>query len=215
MDQPLDRGMIEELLEVARTIPRRIEAKTIRDDLNALAQFDMAAVADVSDFRITENCRTDVYYHTLRPYLFGFDDVVYCGVAAFGGRPMTFCGGAGAQSSVSPAIKTLLGLRHAEGGLSAHLTIMIDDMPKPHRQVLHDLGPMAIRGFVIGSGDPNLRDICNLCLEKMVDFRSLHLKMAHAFIEQKVTDPRGTGGTELMKWLTILRDETAEQLIAA
>ncbi|MEM7525844.1 MAG: hypothetical protein AAF360_19235, partial [Pseudomonadota bacterium] len=34
--------------------------------------------------RITEKCRTEVYYHTLRPYLFGFDGVVYQGVDAFG-----------------------------------------------------------------------------------------------------------------------------------
>lgn len=49
----------------------------------------------------------------------------------------------------------------------------------------------------------------------MVDFRSLHLKMAHAFIAQKVKDPRGTGGTDFMKWLTQLRDETAQQMITA
>lgn len=165
--------------------------------------------------RITERCRTDVYYHTLRPYLFGFDDVVYQGVAKFGEKPMTFRGESGAQSSVIPSIKALLGLNHAEGGLSEHLTIMIDYMPKPHRKFLRSIDPKAIRGFVTRADDPNLRDIYNLCLERMVDFRSLHLKMAHAFIAQKVKDPRGTGGTEFMKWLTILRDETAQQMIAA
>lgn len=165
--------------------------------------------------RITDRCRTEVYYHTLRPYLFGFDDVVYQGVAKFEEKPMTFRGESGAQSSVIPSIKALLGLTHAEGGLSEHLTIMVDHMPKPHREFLRSIDPQAIRAFVTRAGDPNLRDIYNLCLERLVDFRSLHLKMAHAFIAQKVKDPRGTGGTEFMKWLTILRDETAQQMIAA
>lgn len=45
--------------------------------------------------------------------------------------------------------------------------------------------------------------------------RSLHLKMAHAFIAQKVKDPRGTGGTDVMKWRAHLRVETAQQMITA
>jgi len=163
--------------------------------------------------RITERCSTETYYHTLRPYLFGFDNVIYEGVAEYGGKPMTFRGESGAQSTVIPAIKSLLGLVHAEGGLTEHLDIMTDYMPKPHQALLGQIDPTAIRGFAARTGDPNLADVYNLCLERMVDFRSLHLKMAHAFIAQKVKDPRGTGGTEFMKWLTMLRDETAAQML--
>lgn len=163
--------------------------------------------------RITEHCNTDVYYHTLRPYLFGFDGVVYEGVAEFEGKPMTFMGESGAQSSVIPAIKALVGLQHSQGGLSEDLISMQAYMPKPHRELLARIDATAIRSLVERASDPNLRDIYNLCLERVVDFRSLHLKMAHAFIAQKVKDPRGTGGTDFMKWLTQLRDETAQQMI--
>lgn len=163
--------------------------------------------------RIAEKCSTEIYYYTLRPYLFGFDDVVYEGVEEFGGKPMSFRGESGAQSTVIPAIRSLLGLVHAQGGLSKDLEAMTAYMPKPHRELLMAIDGTAIRGFVMDTDDPNLRDLYNLCLERMVDFRSLHLKMAHAFIAQKVKDPRGTGGTDFMKWLTILRDETAQQLI--
>lgn len=165
--------------------------------------------------RITERCNTDVYYHSLRPYLFGFEGVVYEGVAAFGGQPMRFMGGSGAQSSVIPAIKALIGLRHSKGGLSEDLIAMQAYMPKPHRTLLSEIDTHAIRALVGRAGDANLRDIYNLCLERIVDFRSLHLKMAHAFIAQKVKDPRGTGGTDFMIWLTQLRDETAQQVITA
>ncbi len=71
--------------------------------------------------RITERCDTNVYYHTLRPYLFGFDGIVYEGVAEFGGKPLTFWGESGAQSTVIPAIKALIGLQHSHGGLSEDL----------------------------------------------------------------------------------------------
>lgn len=165
--------------------------------------------------RITERCDTNVYYHTLRPYLFGFDGIFYEGVEEFGGKPMTFRGESGAQSTVIPAIKALIGLQHSHGGLSEDLEDMKSYMPKPHRELLSGIDPTAIRSFVEKAGTPNLREVYNLCLERMVDFRSLHLKMAHAFIAQKVKDPRGTGGTDFMKWLTQLRDETAQQMITA
>ena len=163
--------------------------------------------------RITEKCNTDVYYHTLRPYLFGFDGVVYEGVEEFGGKPQTFRGESGAQSSVIPAIKAYLGVEHAEGGMTEHLNIMKAYMPKPHREFLAGIDPRAVRNFVTKSKNSALTETYNDCLVKLVDFRSLHLRMAHAFIAQKVKDPRGTGGTDFMHWLTVLRDETAEQLI--
>ncbi|MGB0506782.1 MAG: hypothetical protein ACPGGK_11370 [Pikeienuella sp.] len=165
--------------------------------------------------RITEQCDTNVYYHTLRPYLFGFDAIVYEGVEEFRGRPMKFTGETGAQSSVIPTIKALIGLAHSHGGLTEDLESMKAYMPKPHRALLAEIDPKAIRSFVERSGTPNLREVYNLCLESIVDFRSLHLKMAHAFIAQKVKDPRGTGGTDFMKWLSLLRDEAAEQMITA
>jgi indoleamine 2,3-dioxygenase len=354
VDQPLAQGAVDELMDMAKTLPARIVGKTIRTDLQAMPTFDMAGVAEVTDYRITERlfqmyshfanafvwceekdprnfvpapvavplvqlanmlerppmlpyastalanfkrvdpnggygvdnlrciqkmvdiedetwfhiihveiesqagaaifalieasrlaqisdqtgverqlakvppafdemirtfrriaekCSTEIYYYALRPYLFGFDDVVYEGVEEFGGKPMSFRGESGAQSTVIPAIRSLLGLVHAQGGLSKDLEAMTAYMPKPHRELLMAIDGTAIRGFVMDTDDPNLRDLYNLCLERMVDFRSLHLKMAHAFIAQKVKDPRGTGGTDFMKWLTILRDETAKQLI--
>lgn len=164
--------------------------------------------------RILEKCSTEIYYFTLRPYLFGFDNVVYDGVTEFDQQPMSFRGESGAQSSVIPAIRDLLGLEHAEGGLSQHLIVMRSYMPKPHRDFLAAIDKFALRSFVNRSGDVNLRDAYNVCLSRLVEFRSLHLRMAHAFIAQKVEDPRGTGGTEFMKWLAILRDETRQQFLS-
>jgi len=163
--------------------------------------------------RIPEKCSTDVYYHTLRPYLFGFDDIVYEGVKEFKGRPQTFRGETGAQSTVIPALQRFLGLHHEQGGLTEHLQIMKEYMPKPHRELLESINQIAIREFVLKQNRSTLNDAYNACIESIVEFRSLHLHMAHAYIAQKVADPRGTGGTEFMRWLQQLRDETAQQFI--
>ncbi|MEM7032210.1 MAG: hypothetical protein AAF629_21850 [Chloroflexota bacterium] len=164
--------------------------------------------------RMPEGCSPDVYYHTLRPYLFGFDDIVYEGVTEFGGKPQSFRGETGAQSTAVPALKTFLGLQHAPGGLSEHLEIMQDYMPKPHREFLHAINPTLIRDFVIQQKNASLRDAYNHCLDRIVSFRSLHLHFAHSYIASKVENPMGTGGTDFMHWLKQLRDETKEQLIS-
>lgn len=163
--------------------------------------------------RIPERCSTDVYYHTLRPYLFGFDGVVYQGVEEFKGKPKTFRGETGAQSTVIPLLQTFLGLRHERGGLTEHLEIMKCYMPKPHRELLGSINKRTIREYLIQQDHSSLTDAYNACLESIVEFRSLHLHMAQAYIAQKVEDPRGTGGTEFMYWLKQLRNETEQQFI--
>lgn len=163
--------------------------------------------------RMPEGCSPDLYYHTFRPYLFGFDGIIYEGVAEYGEKPQTFLGETGAQSSVIPALKTFLGLRHAHGGLTDYLELMKTYMPAPHRHFLAEIDPNHIRGYVLQRDEPNLKELFNLCLEKMMAFRSLHLHFAQAYIASKVKDPRGTGGTDFMRWLKQLRDETAEQMV--
>lgn len=163
--------------------------------------------------RITERCRPEYYFRTLRPYLFGFTDVVYEGVEAFDGEPQTINGQTGAQSSVIPAIRTLLGVEHNEGGLTSYLVDMKQHMPRPHRDMLASIDSTAIRGAVVAANKTELTEAYNACLESVLSFRSLHLNMARAYIASKVDDPTGTGGTNFMHWLTLLRDETQEQMI--
>ncbi len=180
----------------------------------ALAEIPLALEKMIATFKhIPKGCSPDVYYHTLRPYLFGFDDIIYEGVSEFGGIPQTFRGETGAQSTVIPAIQRFLGLHHQQGGLSEHLEIMKEYMPKPHRELLNGINQHLIRDFVINQQKSSLRDAYNACLERVVAFRSLHLHFANAYIATKVKDPRGTGGTDFMHWLKQLRDETEQQYI--
>jgi len=163
--------------------------------------------------RIGEKCSPDYYFQTLRPYLFGFTDVVYSGVVEFADQPQSFRGESGAQSTVIPAIQRLLGLQHRRGGLSDDLDAMVDYMPNPHQRLLASVDTQATRDYIAGSADPPLVEAYNASLQRVLDFRSLHLNMARAYVASRLDDPTGTGGTEFMPWLTQLRDETKEQML--
>lgn len=162
---------------------------------------------------IAKGCKPETYYHTLRPYLFGFDDIVYEGVQKYAGEPQTFRGQTGAQSSAIPAAQAFLGLRHEHGGLTHHLEAMKEHMPKPHRELLAAIDPNKIRNYVSNSAGASLRETYNECLRSLTEFRTLHLGMAHAFVASRVENPIGTGGTEFMHWLEQLRNETEQQFL--
>lgn len=164
--------------------------------------------------RMKEGCDTDVYYQTIRAYMFGFDDVIYEGVAEFGETPVSFRGETGAQSTVIPALVAAMGLQHRENGLSEHLRIMRDYMPKPHRDFLAAIDRQLIRDYTAKHHvDSKLRGAYNTCLQAILRFRRLHLHMANEYIAKKVTDPRGTGGTLFMEWLGQLIAETEAQML--
>jgi len=168
-----------------------------------------------STFRkIAKGCKPQTYYHTLRPYLFGFNDIVYEGVAKYGNKPQTFRGQTGAQSSAIPSVQAFLGLRHEHGGLTHHLEVMKAHMPKPHRELLAGIDPTRIRGYVSKVSSSGLTEAYNECLRSLAEFRTLHLSMANAFVASRVENPIGTGGTEFMHWLEQLRNETEQQYLS-
>lgn len=181
---------------------------------NALLQIADALSRMHATFRqITKGCSPDLYYHTLRPFLFGFNQIVFEGVAEYDGKPQTLRGETGAQSSLIPTIQNFIGLEHSFGGLSEYLEEMKLYMPQPHRELLTTIDQTKIRRWVAQQTSQPLRDAYNLCLQRVVEFRTLHLNYAHAYIASKVKNPTGTGGTEFMRWLKQLRDETAEQYL--
>lgn len=164
--------------------------------------------------RMPEGCNSDVYYFTVRPYIFGFNDVVYEGVAEFGGQPQTFRGQTGAQSSIVPALVAALGLKHEQNGLTEHLEIMKQYMPRPHRAFIAQMESSGVREFVCANrAHTALTEAYNECLRRVIEFRGLHYRYATDYIAKKVSNPRGTGGTIFMDWLKQLVSETEQQLI--
>ena len=75
-------------------------------------------------------------------------------------------------------------------------------MPYPHRLLLERVESMPT---IKQHTDPA---IFNKALEAIADFRSIHYGWAKQYINDRVEDPRGTGGTPYMSWLGQLIDET-------
>src|SRR5262249_25875279 len=107
-----------------------------RDDSAGLEALLAATAASLHDMnqtmaRMPEQCRPEVYFRKVRPYIFGFTNVVYEGCADT--RPRTYRGETGAQSSIVPTMLAALGLRHKDSLLTTHLEDMRQYMPAPQR----------------------------------------------------------------------------------
>lgn len=152
--------------------------------------------------RMPEECDPDVYFKSVRPYIFGFNNVVYegCGV-----EPLVLRGETGAQSSVIPAFQAALGITHKESMLTHHLRDMRYYMPAQHRLFLQSI---ELRNW--RDSYKNLKEIYNECISEFVKFRNTHLKYAVEYIQKKVQNPTGTGGTPYIEWLSQLAKETEE-----
>lgn len=167
--------------------------------------------------RMEEHCSTELYFDKVRPYIFGFNEVVYEGVSD---KPVTHRGETGAQSSIIPAFVTFLGIEHKQSMLTKHLDDMRKYMPYQHRNFLFTLnsnlhaippGIHKVRKYVMKNN--GLVDLYNECVRELVIFRKKHLEYAINYIQKKVTDPRGTGGTPYIQWLSELVKETESHYI--
>lgn len=156
--------------------------------------------------RMPEGCRPEVYFRKVRPYIFGFFDFVYEG--CFGDQPQTYRGETGAQSSIIPTFMKALGIRHKSSLLTQHLEDMRKYMPRPHRDFIDQT--TSLREAVQSSGSKPLRELYNGCLREVIAFRSRHFEYAVNYIEKKVDNPLGTGGTPFIPWLKQLIEETRE-----
>ena len=155
--------------------------------------------------RMPEGCSADVYFRKVRPYIFGFNDIIYEG--CFGNKPQTYRGETGAQSSIVPTMLMALGIRHKNSLLTKHLEDMQTYMPTPHRQFIRETA--SVREFVMTHGG-RLTDLYNACLQELIAFRSRHFEYAVNYIEKKVDNPIATGGTPYVPWLRQLIEETKE-----
>lgn len=160
--------------------------------------------------KMTVYCSPDVYYRTVRRYIFGFENVVYEDVWY---KPVTFRGETGAQSSLIPAFQIALGVEHKSSRLTEHLTDMRQYMPSLHRSFLMQLESAkdVIRNFA--KTNQNCKELYNACVDELWKFRRKHLSYAQSYIQAKVDDPKGTGGTPYIPWLSQLCDETQEHML--
>ena len=175
--------------------------------------------------RMPERCDPYVYYHRVRPFIFGSKDnpdlengIVYQG--EFGDVPLFYRGETGAQSSIMPTLDGALGIEHTKDSLRHYLNEMRDYMPKEHRQFIEDVETSSMTKKLIKKSNLLINSY-NDCLEEIRAFRALHLKYARTYIhnQSKQKNPfgaggstiHGTGGTPFMSYLKKHRDETEQQ----
>ena len=175
--------------------------------------------------RMPEKCDPYIYYHRVRPFIFGTKDnpdlkngLIYKG--EFQNRPQFFRGETGAQSSIIPSLDGALQITHTKDHLRHYLNEMRDYMPPEHREFMEVLEKNSQVKKII-NGSNKLTSLYNDCLEEIRAFRAMHLEYAGTYIfkQAQIKNPfgrggstiTGTGGTPFMAYLKKHRDETEDQ----
>ena len=177
--------------------------------------------------RMPEKCDPYVYYHRVRPFIFGTKDnpdlkkgLIY--ENQFDNKPQFYRGETGAQSSIMPFLDGALGIYHTEDHLRHYLNEMREYMPPEHRLMIEKVEERSNAKEVIHKSK-KLKNEYNKCLEEIRRFRAMHLEFAATYIhkQSQIKNPfgrggstiTGTGGTPFMKYLKKHRDETQKQKI--
>ena len=204
------------------------EDNSINDYLANLKDI-VASLKEVNNIfsRMPEKCDPYIYYHRVRPFIFGTKDnpdlkkgLIYEG--QFNNKPQFFRGETGAQSSIMPFLDGALGIYHTKDHLRHYLNEMRDYMPPEHRKMIENVESRSNAKTYIQQSKRLVNEY-NKCLEEIRKFRALHLEFAATYIHQQsqIKNPfgrggstiTGTGGTPFMKYLKKHRDETQKQKI--
>lgn len=206
-----------------------LDASSDQNDLVkglSLIKDSMEAVNEIFR-RMPEKCDPYIYYHRVRPFIFGTKDnpdlpngLIYEG--EFNNQPQFYRGETGAQSSIIPSLDGALQIEHTNDNLRHYLNEMREYMPKPHREFIGELEANSqVRSLIKDSRDASQR--YNDCLEEIRAFRALHLEYAGTYIhkQSQIKNPfgtggstiTGTGGTPFMNYLRKHRDETEDQKV--
>ena len=212
-------GAIEACMEMMEFNSETLESE-IKKQLKNILQ-SMTGVNNIFS-RMPEKCDPYVYYHRVRPFIFGSKDnpdlksgLKYEG--EFQGKPQFFRGETGAQSSIIPSLDAALGIKHSNDSLRHYLNEMREYMPPKHNQFIKNLESKSTTRDLIKDSS-KLQKTYDDCLEEVRKFRSMHLEYAGTYIHQQsqLKNPfgrggstiTGTGGTPFMKYLKKHRDES-------
>ena len=199
------------------------------DDFNANLKTILTSLKNVNNIfsKMPEKCDPYIYYHRVRPYIFGTKDnpdlkqgLIY--ENQFNNKPQFYRGETGAQSSIIPFLDGALGIYHSNDNLRLYLNEMRDYMPPKHRKMIEDVEKRSKAKDLI-SQSKKLMNVYNKCLEEIRKFRAMHLEYAATYIHKQAqvhntfgtggSTIRGTGGTPFMKYLKKHRDETQKQKV--
>lgn len=177
--------------------------------------------------RMIEKCDPYMYYNRVRPYIHGWkgnpalpEGVLYEGVDKFGGKPQSFRGQTGSQSSIVPTMDALLCIKHDNDPLREYLDELHAYRPPKHRLLIEEVQKRSkLRDFVIEANEPAVTLLYNRIVDHVQKFRTRHLEYAAHYINKQAPKEDGnpvevgTGGTPFMKYLKKHRDESRSHFI--
>ena len=217
-----------EAIDSANKLSKLNESNNV-DDFNANLKKILTSLKNVNNIfsKMPEKCDPYIYYHRVRPYIFGTKDnphlkkgLIY--ENQFNNKPQFYRGETGAQSSIIPFLDGALGIYHSNDNLRHYLNEMRDYMPPKHRKMIEDVEKRSKAKDLI-SQSKKLMNVYNNCLEEIRKFRAMHLEYAATYIHKQAqvhntfgtggSTIRGTGGTPFMKYLKKHRDETQKQKV--
>ena len=213
-------------IEACQKIAQCDETSSEKEILNLLNQIaESMKKVNLIFARMPEKCDPYIYYHRVRPFIFGTKDnpdlkkgLIYEG--QFENKPQFFRGETGAQSSIIPSLDGVLQISHTKDNLRHYLNEMRDYMPPKHREFINSLENKSMLKQLISDSNKLIKKY-NDCLEEIRVFRAMHLEYAGTYIhkQSQIENPfgrggstiTGTGGTPFMKYLKKHRDETEQQ----
>jgi len=215
-------------LTSAEKLSKLHDKNSIQDYLQCLKEIT-SSLKNVNKVfkRMPEKCDPYVYYHRVRPFIFGTKDnpdlskgLIY--ENQFNNKPQFFRGETGAQSSIIPFLDGALGIYHTKDHLRHYLNEMREYMSPEHRKMIEKVEIRSTaKNFIKNS--KTLTKQYNKCLDEIRVFRAQHLEFAATYIhkQSQIKNPfgrggstiTGTGGTPFMKYLKKHRDETQKQKI--
>jgi indoleamine 2,3-dioxygenase len=176
--------------------------------------------------RMPERCDPYIYYQRVRPYIHGWknnpampDGLIYEGVTKYAGKPQSFRGQTGSQSSIVPAMDGLFQVVHESDPLREFLDELHQYRPPKHRAFIEAVRDASTLRDFAKTQNQSVKDAFNACVEQVARFRTRHLEYAASYINKQASSGAGndtdvgTGGTPFMKYLKKHRDENRAQTI--
>lgn len=163
--------------------------------ISALAQFK-TCIREVGEIlqRMYENCRPDVFYNSIRPFLAGSKNMAVAGLpnGVFydegdgKGQFRQYSGGSNAQSSLIQFFDVCLGVEHSltgakKGSKPGFLKDMRTYMPGPHRAFLEHVESISnIRQYASTNADVQVA--YNEAVDELSRFRDIHIQIVTRYI---------------------------------
>ncbi len=174
--------------------------------------------------RMYERCNQEKFYVKVRPFQTGTkgldafpDGLVYEGVSPTAKK---FSGGSAAQSSAIPTFDIFLGIKHT-GSYAEFLAETRQHMPPKHRLFLEELAKQPpVREYAKQTRNHELIQAYNSAIQAFSAFRTEHVILVTSYVVNQKgksvnasLETKGTGGTDFMKFLKQVRDDTKVLMI--